>query len=523
MDLSLPLIGVLGVIGYNINRTSTSREYTDKRVKIPLSELGQGKSIYEARKFERTAVAERKRYEKISNNNKLISFNSISDLKTVKELKPNKKVRFSEVIDDKREKPVDENKIFSGPMFSIKKFFVPEESSKEFRKEGFADDGMSNLSGKPLEKTHKNMQPFFGSKVKNGGSTGQLGRYTGEDKPKKMAVEGIRNGKQQVNGAVAFTSLIEKDRFITPDTRATLLPFEQIRELPIRGDDNRPDYKTADELNVNNTRVSLEGRMNGGKTIAHRPLLGIVNKNTVETSYKNDDKLYGTYSKGGDGYYKDSVQDPTFKKSLVSESTFNQNPANMTNFNEPMRVSKTGNGRNTVVQETIRHQYQNDWVRGKKTTKEYDDTVYSNIRLREQERETSNTVPLQGGFDRNNGHVSRVEENLKTTNKELTLYEYKGSFNSNGINLPAERQSYYEVKTQTKPTSSYIAGGLKKFAPGAGVKEYNYDSKNGPSVNNYIGNYKGTVEHSSDIGIVSTNKLRSNEHDYSDRNKLQRN
>lgn len=518
MDLSLPLIGVLGVIGYNINRTSTSREYTDKRVKIPLSELGQGKSIYEARKFERTAIAEKQRYEKIRKNNKLISFNSVSDLKAVGELKPNKKVRFDNVIDDKREKPVDENKIFSGPMFSVKKFFVPEEKSKEFRKEGFTDSGISDLSGKPLEKTHKNMQPFFGSKVKNGGSTGQLGRYTGEDKPKKMAVEGIRNGKQQVNGSVAFTSLVERDRFVTPDKQATLLPFEQVRVLPIRAEDNRPNYKTVDQLNVNNTKISLEGRMNGGKTIASRPLLGIVNKNTVDTFYKNDDKLYGTYSQGGDGYYKDvSQEDRTLRKNIIAETTFNQNPANATNFNEPMRVSKTGNGRNTVVQETTRHQFQNDWVRGRKTTKEYDDTVYSNIKLREQERETSNTVPLQGGFDRNNGHVSRVEENLKTTNKELTLYEYKGSFNSNGINLPSERKSYYEVQTKTKPTSSYTAGGVKKFAPGAGVKEYNYDSKNGPSVNNYIGNYKGTVEHSNDIGKISKNRLASAEHDYSDR------
>ena len=45
MDLSLPLIGILGVIGFNLNKQINSREYTDKRVKIPLSELSSGKSI----------------------------------------------------------------------------------------------------------------------------------------------------------------------------------------------------------------------------------------------------------------------------------------------------------------------------------------------------------------------------------------------------------------------------------------------------------------------------------------------
>jgi hypothetical protein len=483
-----------------------------------LSELGQGKSIYEARKFERTVVAEKQRYEKIRKNNNLVSFNSKSDVKAVGELKPNKKVRFQGDIDDKRLAKVDENKIFSGPMFSVKKFFVPEEKSKEFKKEGFADDGMSDLSGKPLEKTHSNMQPFFGGRVKNGSSTGQLSRYTGEDKPKKTAIEGILNGKQQVNGAVAFTSLVERDRFVTPDKQTALLPFEQTRVLPIRAEDNRPTYKTVEELNVNNTKTVLEGRMNGGKTIAQRPLLGIVNKNTVDTFYKTSDNLYGTYSQGGDGYYKDvSQEDRTLRKNIIAESTFNQNPANATNFNQPTRVSHTDDGDNTIIQKTKRLQLANDYVRGQKTTNMYDDNVYKNVRLRTQERETSNTVQLQAGFDRNGGVVSRVEDNLKTTNKELTLYEYKGSFNSNGINLPANRESYYENKTKTKPTASYIAGGVKKFAPGAGTASYSYDSKKMPVVEDYLGNYKGTVQNSNDIGIVSKNKLASTEHDFSDR------
>jgi hypothetical protein len=69
MDLSLALVGVLGMIGINLNKQVNSRDYTEKRTKIPDSEMSNGKNVYESRDFSRSSNGELRIAQKIRQNN----------------------------------------------------------------------------------------------------------------------------------------------------------------------------------------------------------------------------------------------------------------------------------------------------------------------------------------------------------------------------------------------------------------------------------------------------------------------
>jgi hypothetical protein len=521
MDLTIPLVGMLGVIGFNLNKPINSREYTDKRVKIPASELANGKTIYEAKKFARSQQEERIRYEKIRKNNEIVTLNSKSDIKNYT---PVKKVRFSEKNGNDYSVPVKmpkDSKIFNGPMFSNEKYFIPEDSSKLFNpKESF--DNVSELTGEPSDFVHQNMVPFFGGKVKNGSSVQVLGNYTGRDNnTHKKEVEAIRNGPvDNVNGNVIFTESIQQDRFIASNKQTAMLPFEQARVKPIPAEYNRGQDKTIEELRTVNPKTTLEGRLTPGKTIARRALQADLPEITIPTFYDSSNRQFKTTGEEQGTYFQDTNHYRQTRKNITAETSLNQNGGVNYALGEIMRVTKEADGINTLSQPDKRGNFKGDWMRSRKSINKADSApTKENISLRTQEREFGNREDIGNVSNKLSGVRHQVEHQLKTTNKELSLYTYKGGSSGNSIFKPENRDPYYYNQTKTRETRDYFAGGRKNNAPGAGVESVYFETKE-TILPTRLQNSSVYVQPSTGLGTfgeVSKERLQSNETDYSAR------
>jgi hypothetical protein len=519
MDLSLPLIGILGVIGFNLNKQINSREYTDKRVKIPLSELSSGKSIYESREFSRTQTEEIKRVEKMRKNNEKIVLNSKSDGKPVP-----KKVTFKEKnINDysQQESVTPDNKIFKGPMFNVDKYYIPSDNNKDFVGiEKFSD--VSELTGKKIDLSHQNMTPFFGGKVKSGNNADTLGRYTGRDNSiHKVEVEATLNTqKDNVNGNVLFTDVISQDRFVGSTYNTAVLPFDQVRVKPIPIESTRTYDRNIDELRtLTKPKTVLEGRFNTGNAIGIRGILGEFKQPRVETTYELGEKRnFRTTGEEAGTYFQDTSFFRSSKKNITAETQLNQNSGVSYQRGNILRASKTDDGMNTVVQEDKRGNFLGDWVRSRKNVTSLNSApTPENIMLRSQERETGNRADIGNVINKTKGAIKRIEDQLKTTNKELTLYEYKGTASSSN-KKPENREAWYQNETKTKETREHTPSGSKIGAPGVGVEAYNFESKSRVGFENYMGSQAVYVQPSThNIGETSHSKLDNDTIDYTSR------
>ncbi len=515
------------MIGYNLNKPQNSRNYTDTRIKIPVSELGNGKTIYEAREFARIPKQEKIVYEKARRNNALVSFNSKSDALSSSKIRTANIQKITEdPLNQYKGEPIVKNlnKIFNGPMFNVDKYFIPADGVSKFdSKESFEDVG---LSGQKMEKTHQNMQPFFGGKIKKADTSSVLNRHNGNgyyEKP-KMEVEASMNGPvNNVNGNVAFTDVIQQDRFVASTYQTALLPFEQIRVQPIPAEYNRGRQQNIDELRGDvNPRVVLEGRLAPGKTIARRSQIGDVPDARIETTYElGEARQFKTTGLDAGTYYQDTNQFRSTRKGITAESELNQNAGVNYLAGSALRAGREDNGRDTIVQKDKRGNWTGDWIRSRKSVTGNSDNIPTaeNLYLRGQQREQGNRQNMGNLSNKLGGSRLAVGDNLKTTNKELSLYTYKGGSNGNSIKKPNDRTAWYNNQTKTKISSEYTPGGKKANAPGVGVQDYNFQIKNRANPENYVGGSSSFVKPSpttANFGTVSKNKM-DKEEDFSSR------
>ncbi len=166
---------------------------------------------------------------------------------------------------------------------------------------------ISLLTGKPLEKQHINMVPFFGSNIKqnveNFANTSILDTYTGN---RDTFFHKIEQGpmfprvKQDIHGTPMITENVEMDRFIPSNYRQNEKPFDPLRiPAPIAGtieNEIRPVYKTVNELRPGNKpKLSYEGRTVDGQKGELRAEYGQVQKQNPlrEAEFGYDDFIKG--------------------------------------------------------------------------------------------------------------------------------------------------------------------------------------------------------------------------------------
>lgn len=512
MDLSLPLIGVLGLVGYNLNKKPNTREYTDKRIKIPTSELQNGKTIYESKDYVRYQAEEQSKLDSFyKNKNTVISTNSYTT---------NSNTTFPGGINKVTGNPIDsvsqinypnkETRIYNGPMFSEGGYYSLDTAPKEL-KETF-DSDVSELSGLKTDFTHTNMQPFFGSNVKQP----QLDAYGSMPLVAKTEVEMQMNtDTQDINGMKPFTQLVDMTRYTTGRSINNVVPFKQYREPPIPPEYARGSEKSVDELRALNKpkATGMEAVINHGSGNYMRPIDPVFVKNRVNTVYSGDfNGIYPTFNK----HIEETYIPRTIEDLRMTTKDVMENPYNMGTGYYPKKGNKTQISRNegSDTYHTGSHKFElaNDWVRNaKRGIPLRDENTQDTYIAYEQERETTNRENFGNVFKPTADKMKSLDK-AKTTNKELTLYSYTPTAHSQIQKNPVGREFYNKTHSKTKPSKEYFAGGVKKFTPQN--NKANVSHKQRTTVKDYTGPTKmNNIQYQHMVGETSNKKYKQMERD----------
>jgi hypothetical protein len=298
MDLSIPIVGLLGYLGYSLSKNGKSpRKVREVRNRISANETPTGKNIYSSTYSkeinnleqaksdvlyrasinpERTNIipdiyntqcqvgcdvspgVDQKGRDMSRGTSAALTKDSI--LPTVDKLGPQ--------VEAERQRQV-----LKGPMFkpitvqgeTLGPYWETSGGTKSVIKEGFAN--LSELTGGPLDMRHNNMTPFFRGSLKQNmdpeKNTSLLALYTGVDptyRHKKEVINDVNLQRQEVNGQPLFTDLIDRSRYVQSNLKTNLLPAPQIRVHAMPESDVRPAYKTSEELQVK-PRKTYSGRV----------------------------------------------------------------------------------------------------------------------------------------------------------------------------------------------------------------------------------------------------------------------
>lgn len=534
MDLSIPLIAVLGLVGYNLNKQINSREYIKKREKVPDSDVPSCASVYECDTVAKGRGKEQKRLDKFYRDAEKIENTNgyTATYNKVRTLGHNKKVRFGNLNSNDDTKPATkQDKIQSGPMFKMDKYFIPGEELKDFLpKEKFTN--ISQLTGKTTDFSHTNQVPFFGSNVKGANTGGTLERYTGSDKLAKKEVTNVLNGKQNIYSQSAFTNDIDPNRFENnlSQTQNNVLSFDQYKVPPIPGQYVRQEHKNVDDLRtLNHPKTENKGRFNHGSSIAslHVNNIGKVDKVKIGRFYTNSkDRYFQTGNKSVRNSYVDNSREDFRKTRKVAavESEYNLGPGRDYRAGSKIQLSENQEGFTSLANEkTTKTARSNEWLKSRGSiVPNFDgEGISGTIHVPGQERETTNRFELNNAHDSQSGQRLRYMNDAKTTNKEMNIYEYKGTAKTTGSDKPESRQQYYNAQMKTKEHRGYTPGGSGDNFIGTdftniSIKEKPVYTWTGPSKSNSL-----DILNASQIG--SSRGVKPNiETDFSERYQLQR-
>ena len=316
MSISIPIIGLTMMIGYFLNKDSKNKLAVnyDNSIKKNIEgfERSNGSNIYESNMVnevtEEMLQRSKLNYElsKSPSDTGILPpiYNSYSleSNGTINNNVQGQLNYINKVSDIKANsfKPVIQNR----PMFTEQSSIInsTERNYADFSSgELQIDQQKSLLTGLPIDTSHNNMVPFFGSNLKQNVETftneSILDRYTGKSntlyKPKQETGNFFSVKPQDIYGTPQFTTEVEIDRFIPSIYRQNEKPFSDIKQpAQIAGtfDNNiRPSFPTIDAFRIGNrTQETYAGRTIAGQRGEVRGVNGDVSKNRPDTFYKNN-------------------------------------------------------------------------------------------------------------------------------------------------------------------------------------------------------------------------------------------
>jgi len=222
-----------------------------------------------------------------------------------------------------------QSKILNGPMFSEMPItqappdfsvISTQGTEQNFNKPGgwgnVLQGESSLLTGLPLDTSHNNQTPFFGSTVTQNlnGNQQTLEQFTGTDPTWRHKRELEQNNLfapviQDIFGTPNTPEELRRERYHQSNLKTNVLPFPQVRVASglnqvgygTEGsggfhDDYRPHVRNVDELRVkNNPKQVYEGRVLSGQnpSTVRRGQIGQVSKNQPDRFYINTPDRYG--------------------------------------------------------------------------------------------------------------------------------------------------------------------------------------------------------------------------------------
>lgn len=333
------------------------------------------------------------------------------------------------------------------------------------------------LTGKPFEKNHKNMVPFFGSNVKQNmemfSNQSLLDNRTGNTSTykHKQEIESLYDKKpENIYGNPVFSSQVNKDRYIPSLYRQNERPIEPEKiSAPIAGtfDNNiRPVFKDVNELRPGNRpKESYKGRTLSGKMGETRGIQAKVSKNRPDTYFENEHRF------AGPGEYVAPKIREDYSTNMKNSSRQSYNIEYYgSGFNSSLVENKPGLSTvdnsaeiEAYFQEPKRFNFENDYNRNMSGTiiQNHSEHDYGRSALNVPESERASTgiqTHLLNANDKTRGVRLKLQDNAKTTLKQTTIKtDNYGGVNNSTLNFGANAPynlgiSQVDAKTTHKET-----------------------------------------------------------------------
>lgn len=468
MDLILPLLSGLGILGYSLNKNGKKpRKEEQVRTVMSANDTPNENNIYSSVRTKEILNDERamanakyiQSQDPATTNIIPPFYNSMHDDNFAGALVSNE---TNTILPSATSQPSIQgtiDKVMNSPMFQSSSFLNNSgayETTEPFGtvvKEAFTVPKLQNngqmvseLSGCAFDGSHNNMVPFFGANatqnVDPNKSQALLDRYTGNDRDIQRHKSETKIGfpstgvRENIHGTPISQ---DRSRFHQSNLKTKLLPLPQIREAPLPADAFRGQYKNVDQLRVkpritNKTAATVEGLRFG---VASQPVAYTRNKpeesynsgiqHTFVASRNNKPGMRRNYTNGresttehptqqGIAYKGNGFANAGPRQILISDAL---NDIDNVLDGDTLTTMATDDNRNTDHSSGFR----NSGRRG-------NDKFTSRIGYRnpaETERDTTSTSRFNPVNATRSGKRYRNNQRSRTTNKENILYSYTGN------------------------------------------------------------------------------------------------
>jgi hypothetical protein len=323
------------------------------------------------------------------------------------------------------------------PMF--KETFINEKETIDLSL-SYKDTEINLLTGKPFEKVHANMVPFFGSSAKQNmehfSNESLLDNRTGNVSTfkHKQEIESLYDKKpENIYGNPVFSSQVDTDRYIPSLYKQNQRPIEPERiSAPISGTINnniRPVYKDVNQLRPGNKpKETYDGRLLSGKKGETRGIQAEVVKNRPDTFFENDHRFAGP----GEYLAPKVREDYSLNMKASSRQSYNMEyygpHFNSAIIENKPRLSTVDNSKEIsgFFQEPKRNNFENDYHRNMSGTiiQSHSEHDYgkSGLNIPESERATTGVKShlLNANLEKY-GIKMKLQDEMKPTLKQTTI------------------------------------------------------------------------------------------------------
>jgi hypothetical protein len=513
---TLAILGLTAMLGYSFAESESIRNVSDNDVihdQVPVEEIPVSKNIYNSNMVNEAedavlqmSIANYKQAEEpsmtgmlppIYNSYGAVGNPSIRIESNIQKLADiNNTNRYVDVT----AKPVPDtaSRAMFKPLLNLDTAEPTNFSNFGMGKETSND--ISLLTGKPIERDHNNMVPFFGSNTKQNVETyanvPALDRYTGNRSTfihKSEQKPFFELYTQDIHGTPQVTTSIETDRFIPSVYRQNEKPFEQERvNAPMSFTVDNPvtvaatNYPTIDQMRtVNKPQVSYQTQLNSGKYGEVRGVQGEVNKNRVDTSFElGHSRLFTStgvqISQAAQENYSQMTSTTRSEQNIeyygpgVDSGALKTIPRYSTNVDNTDELT-------VISQENRRQQFEADYQRNIASANmtSHDDYGRSGVILTELERDTTNQMHTINANRSNAGAKLPLQDQIKMTIKETTMVRDGRGHATHAVNKSdTSGLTGVQLKTTNKETTV-----KNKFKGHANKKDQmgyvvaNYDAK----------------------------------------------
>lgn len=499
MDLLVPIISGLGILGYNFSQNNeaskTARYESDIRNTIPSNSKNSALNTYTSTYSKDALHAERElanaKYlqaqDPASTNVIPPFFNNGCSTTNTCDVSMTRSAPNTILPDITPLNPQDIMKskidsIMNSPMFSMGSITLqPMESTTggftPIVKEAFTSiqgQQTSELTGCTFENTHNNMVPFFGSNVKQNTDLNKsqttLDRYTGNDRHlQKNKVEispMFAPVKQNIYGTQPDQ---QRDRYYQSELKTNLLPLPQIKEAPLPADSFRGKYKNVNQLQVKQRITNKTAEPIEGVKVAINSQSLAYQKNKPESSFKTGPErsfVQGPIAQSNPlnyenrrcaqtespGYLPSGFAGEGLTKSGVREIKISEA---LDDINNMLVSFSTDDRRNTD---------KNTGFRNAGNVSVYNEVGREGFQApNETERDTTSTYRVNIASDLKAGKYYKNNQRSRTTNKETTLFSYTGDAMSN-VKGPTGEHGKNTRKTDKVGAKNYLGIGDQSYS-----------------------------------------------------------